>query len=173
MDNTWSSMFWCLEGPHERGECPETGLLWVRDGHLGPRLANHSPVLAGCGPMRSQGRVWAPLVSRAADHHHQKPLIPLLAGKIVKTQLSQISKHIIGFFCCPLPQYYQGDKSWYWDTWHMASKYCGYLATDTCRPQPARVPCATQRWGVGAQLSFLFPRLVLCILCCLLLEGWL
>ena len=103
MDNTWSSMFWCLEGPHERGECPETGLLWVRDGHLGPGLTNHSPVLASCGPIRCQGRVWAPLVSRAADHHHQKPLIPLLAGKIVKTQLSQISKHIIGFFCCQPP----------------------------------------------------------------------
>ena len=52
----------------------------------------------------------------------------------------------------------------------MASKYCGYLATDTCRPQPARVPCATQRWGVGAQLSFLLP-LVVCILCCLATTG--
>ena len=62
----------------EQGEWPETGLLWVRDGHWGSELANQRPVLGQCWPISGLDRVWAPVVSRATDHHHQKPLISLL-----------------------------------------------------------------------------------------------
>ena len=92
---------------------------------MGQLLTNQRP---GSG-------VWAPLVSRATDHHHQKPLISLTAGKIVKLNV-HFQTSSVGFSVVSPPilsVIARGCER------HMASKYCGYLASDTCRPQPARV----------------------------------
>ena len=71
---------------------------------MGQLLTNQRP---GSG-------VWAPLVSRATDHHHQKPLISLTAGKIVKLNFPKFPNKISWFFCCLSPNII-GDSTWLWE----------------------------------------------------------
>lgn len=82
MDNTWWSMFWCVTRCLEGLMCSQARWVpgdWAALGQgwspwlmMDQSEASIRQLLTNQKPVSG---VWAPLVSRATDHHHQKPLI--------------------------------------------------------------------------------------------------